>query len=47
VLVKFDVDGVEETIDSVIGVKQGGILGPILFNFLLYSGSHDGMENAA
>jgi hypothetical protein len=35
VLVKYDVDGVEKTIDSVIGVKQGGILGPILFNFLV------------
>jgi hypothetical protein len=37
VLEKFDVDvdGVEKTIDSVIGVKQADILGPILFNFLV------------
>jgi hypothetical protein len=34
-LVKFDVDGVEKTIDSVIGAKQGDILGPIIFNSLV------------
>ena len=31
---KFGVDGVEQVIESIIGVKQGGILGPDLFNIL-------------
>ena len=31
VKVNFSVQGVESCIDSVIGVKQGDILGPILF----------------
>jgi hypothetical protein len=33
--VKFDVDGVEKNLESIIGVKQGGILGPVLFLFLV------------
>ena len=33
--VKFKVDGVEKVIRSTIGVKQGDILGPILFTFFL------------
>ena len=32
VLVNFEVEGVEKIINSTIGVKQGGLLGPILFN---------------
>jgi len=31
VLVKFDVDGVTQTLLSIIGVKQGDLLGPPLF----------------
>lgn len=31
VKVKFSVDGVDVVLDSIIGVKQGDILGPILF----------------
>ena len=31
--VKFSVEGVERTVPSVIGVRQGDLLGPILFNF--------------
>jgi len=33
--VKFTVDGVTKHIQSIVGVKQGDILGPILFTFLL------------
>ena len=33
--VKFDVDGVEKNLESIIGVKQGDILGPVLFLFLV------------
>ena len=33
VFVKFDVDGIEHVIASIIGVKQGDIFGPILFTF--------------
>ena len=32
VLVRFEVEGVEKVIESLIGVKQGDLLGPILFN---------------
>ena len=35
VLVKFEVDGVEKTLDSIIGVKQGDLLGPELFIFFM------------
>jgi len=35
VVVKFDVDGVEQSLPSIIGVKQGDILGPVLFLFLV------------
>jgi hypothetical protein len=31
--VKFSVEGVERTVGSIIGVRQGDLLGPILFNF--------------
>jgi len=31
VKVEFEVDGVTHTIDSIIGVKQGDVLGPVLF----------------
>ena len=31
--VKFSVEGVEKTVGSTIGVRQGDLLGPILFNF--------------
>ena len=33
--VKFEIDGVMRTLPSVIGVKQGDILGPVLFNFII------------
>jgi hypothetical protein len=33
--VKFNADGVEQTLPSKIGVKQGDILGPVLFLFLV------------
>jgi hypothetical protein len=33
--VKFNADGVEQTLPSKIGVKQGGILGPVMFLFLV------------
>ena len=33
--VKFEVDGVEQVIDSIIGVKQGDLLGPELFTFFM------------
>ena len=29
--VEFEVDGVSKTIDSIVGVKQGDVLGPVLF----------------
>jgi len=32
VLVNFEVEGVKKVIESIIGVKQGDLLGPILFN---------------
>ena len=32
VLVNFEVEGVKKVIHSIIGVKQGDLLGPILFN---------------
>ena len=35
VYVKFNVDGVEHVITCIIGVKQGDILGPILFTFFI------------
>jgi hypothetical protein len=46
-LVKFQVDSVEQVIDSIIGVKQGDILGPELFTFFMaavmktWRSSHD------
>ena len=35
VLVKFEIDGVLKTLLSIIGVKQGDLLGPILFLFFI------------
>ena len=35
VTVKFDVDGVVTTLLSIIGVKQGDLLGPELFDFYI------------
>jgi len=35
VLVQFDVDGVLKTIEAIIGVKQGDLLGPLLFTFFM------------
>ena len=32
VLVNFEVEGVKKVIESIIGAKQGDLLGPILFN---------------
>ena len=32
VLVNFEVEGVRKVIESIIGVKQGDLLGPILFS---------------
>jgi hypothetical protein len=37
VKVKFIVDGAEKVIDSIIGVKQGDVLGPELFIFFMAS----------
>ena len=34
VLVNFEVEGVRKVIEGIIGVKQGDLLGPILFNIL-------------
>jgi hypothetical protein len=31
--VKFSVEGVDNTVGGIIGVRQGDLLGPILFNF--------------
>ena len=33
--VQFDVDGVTQQIKCTVGVKQGDILGPMLFNFFI------------
>jgi hypothetical protein len=33
--VHFEVDGVTHVLESIIGVKQGDILGPVLFNFII------------
>ena len=35
VLVQFDVDGIVKTIAAIIGVKQGDLLGPLLFTFFV------------
>ena len=35
VLVQFDVDGILKTIEAIIGVKQGDLLGPVLFTFFM------------
>ena len=35
VLVQFDVDGVLKTLEAIIGVKQGDLLGPQLFTFFI------------
>lgn len=35
VSVKFDVGGVSKTLNSIIGVKQGDLLGPELFTFFM------------
>ena len=35
VIVKFEIDGVIATLLSIIGVKQGDLLGPILFTFYI------------
>eukprot|EP00966_Prymnesium_polylepis_P326097 7382026-Prymnesium_polylepis.1 len=35
VLVKFEIDGVLKTLLSIIGVKQGDLLGQNLFNFFI------------
>ena len=35
VLVKFEVDGVAKSLKQIIGVKQGDVLGPDLFVFLI------------
>ena len=35
VIVKFEVDGVAASLLSIIGVKQGDLLGPILFTFCI------------
>ena len=35
VKVKFEIDGVERTLMQIIGVKQGDVLGPDLFIFLI------------
>ena len=32
---QFEVDGVTKVMDSVIGVKQGDLLGPELFTFFM------------
>jgi hypothetical protein len=34
--VHFEVDGVTHVLESIIGVKQGDILGPVLFNFIIW-----------
>ena len=34
-MVQFDVDGVLKTIEAIIGVKQGDLLGPLLFTFFM------------
>ena len=35
VQVHFEVAGVMHVLQSIIGVKQGDILGPVLFNFII------------
>jgi hypothetical protein len=46
--VHFEVDGVTHVLESIIGVKQGDILGPVLFNFIIWlRGEHDGVEASA
>ena len=35
VIVKFEIDGVLASLPSIIGVKQGDLLGPILFTFYI------------
>ena len=35
VLVKFDVDGVTRMLEAIVGVKQGDLLGPPLFDFYI------------
>ena len=38
--VKFTVDKVTKTLECIIGIKQGDILGPILFTFLIKNGCY-------
>jgi type II secretory ATPase GspE/PulE/Tfp pilus assembly ATPase PilB-like protein len=33
--VHFEVDGVTHVLESILGVKQGDILGPVPFNFII------------
>ena len=57
VLVNFEVEGVKKVIESIIGVKQGDLLGPILFNIYgcavmvawrtIRAGMHEGSCRAA
>ena len=43
VTVKFTVDGVTHELSSIIGVKQGDILGPVALS-ALYRSSNDNVE---
>ena len=42
---QFEVDGVTKVMDSIIGVKQGDLLGPELFTFFMEALMHEDMAH--